>query len=63
MSRESWHVSRNKGNKYLSLLPFLLSDVISVNTVRMGQQLVRRVVKVERKHLLVKNAKKTVHDF
>ena len=63
MSRESWHVSRNKGNKYLSLLPFLLSDVISVNTVRMGQQLVRRVVKVERKHLLVKNALKTVHDY
>ena len=63
MSRESWHVSRNKGNKYLSLLPFLLSDVISVNTVRMGQQLVRRAVKVERKHLFVKNAKKTVHDY
>ena len=63
MSRESWHVSRNKGNQYLSFLPFLLSDVISVNTVRMGQQLVRRAVKVERKHLFVKNAKKTVHDF
>ena len=63
MSRESWHVSRNKGNQYLSFLPFLLSDVISVNTVRMGQLLVRRVAKVESSNQSVKNALKTVHDY
>ena len=63
MSRVSWHVSSNKGGHYLLLIPFLLSDVICVNTVRTGQQLVRRVVKVERKHIFVKNALNAAHDF
>ena len=59
----SWHVSRNKGNQYLSFLPFLLSDVISVNTVRMGQKLVRKAVMMARKKIHVRNVLIIVHNF